>query len=83
MRNLNDALEKLADAREKSNLSPEEYRNNINQTANYYKELQRRFFMIIVKLRADRAELETEVANLKLPDAISMKDGKLSINKCN
>ena len=45
------------------------------------KNLQSQLHDYSEKLRADRAELETEVANLKLPDAISMKDGKLSINK--
>jgi hypothetical protein len=81
IKNLNTELKKLAELREKGNLSPEEYRNNINQTAKYYKELQGQLHDYSEKLRADRAELETEVANLKLPNAISMKDGKLSINK--
>ena len=78
---LNTELKKLAELRDKGNLTPEEYRNNLNQTAKYYKDLQSQLHDYSEKLRADRAELETEVANLKLPDAISMKDGKLSINK--
>ena len=78
---LNTQLEKLAELREKGNLSPEEYRSNLDQTAKYYRDLQNQLHNYNESLRKDQATLITEIAELGASDAISVKNGVLIANK--
>ena len=78
---LNTELKKLADLRDKGNLTPEEYRNNLNQTTKYYKDLQDKVHNYSETLRADRAAIVNQILELKVPKAVTIVGGKAVVNK--
>ncbi len=78
---LQDKLEKLSEAREKGNLTPKQYRANIDETIKYYKELQNKLHEYNNLLRADQAKLINDINMAGYGEALKVVNGQLMVNK--
>ena len=74
-------LDRLADARENGNLTPDELRQNLDQTIEYYKKQQEVLHQYNEGLRKDRDALISKINSLNLGEAFNVTDGQLFANR--
>ena len=78
---LTKKLEDLQHVREQGDLTPQQYKENIDQAVAYYKNLQAKLHDYNNKLRADRQQLFNKIMKANQPKALTVINGVLRVNK--